>query len=221
MDGHVCSNCTAEARSLVDCHLMDLLWGCNFLPKNNVLLLLQSNPFFFSEFALDWGGIDGFGRKRADHGWAGCFVCNIFSFLVALGQSQPTLFSTRFFSFHFLLRHVTSRRNWIAQSNRTKQKASYLSSGWRGQAGTLKLARIWLISLQGSRLEQSLAASKANESAMCIDGVTNGRAISRQIVVEMVKWMKLTAFLCLEHESSSFWIAWWLFECCRIRQVPR
>ena len=98
MDGHVCSNCTAEARSLVDCHLMDLLWGCNFLPKNNVLLLLQSNPFFFSEFALDWGGIDGFGRKRADHGWAGCFVCNIFSFLVALGQSQPTLFSTRFLS---------------------------------------------------------------------------------------------------------------------------
>ncbi len=49
----------------------------------------------------------------------------------------------------------------------------------------MKLARIWLISLQGARLEQRLAASKANERAMCIDGLTNGRAISRQIVVEM------------------------------------
>jgi hypothetical protein len=97
--------------------------------------------FFFSEFALDWGGIDGFGRKRADHGWAGCFVCNIFSFLVALGQSQPTLFSTRFFSFHFLFatRHISEELNRAIKSNEAKSILSVIwvrGAGWDFEVGT-------------------------------------------------------------------------------------
>jgi hypothetical protein len=51
------ASCTAEALSLVDCCLMDHLWGYNFSTKT--LCYYYSNLKLFSSlrFALNWGGM--------------------------------------------------------------------------------------------------------------------------------------------------------------------
>jgi len=141
-----------EVHSLVDCRLMDHLWGCNFLPKCVTTTPNQSSFFFFfSAFALDWGRtwLNLKGKRATMHlvwaGLAGCFVCTLkYLFLTfwLWGLSQPTLFSIRFLlSFHFLLQQHTSYRrnriesNRIAQSTSNKAKKHLVCHIWIAGAG--------------------------------------------------------------------------------------
>jgi hypothetical protein len=81
-----------EAHSLVDCRLMDHLWGCNFLPKCVTTTPNQSS--FFSSLPLRWTGeelgLNLKGKRATMHlGWAGWLLCLYseipFPYLLALG----------------------------------------------------------------------------------------------------------------------------------------
>lgn len=129
------ASCTTEVCSLVDCCLMDHLWGCNF--STRTLCYYYSNLKLFSSLRLRWTGEEWLNWKETGHhSWAGCFVCNLKYLFPSFWLWVPPnllCFQLGFlFSFYFL-QHITSRRNRIAQSNRTKRKASCLSHlGRRG-----------------------------------------------------------------------------------------
>ena len=60
---------------------------------------------------------------------------------MAFGPSQPTLFSTRFFSFHFLFatRHISEELNRAIKSNEAKSILSVIwvkGAGWDFEVAT-------------------------------------------------------------------------------------